>query len=185
MNNKIQNQYKEAVKDLSNEEIAESVIVSNNEPVSETEHQEFLRKRLELMNGRTKDELTLSNLLQFKYEVETYIERGKYDSVYSFSKCLKRYMQLVNKTSKDLTEELSIHKTRLSRILNDREEANPTLSFKLEQHSGQLLPAIFWWKLITLKKEHEIITDKKEKQKAAQQIKSIIKLRGKRFNSVS
>jgi hypothetical protein len=45
-------------------------------------------------------------------------------------------------------------------------------------NSGHSLPAIFWWKWITLKKYTDN-TDKKEKQKAAQQIKKVsAKLRG-------
>lgn len=174
-----QKNYNKAIKDLTKGEIAESIAISNQKSLSKKDHKEFLKKRLELMNSRTKDEVTISSLLQFKYEVETYLELGQYDSEYSFANCLKRYMQIVNRSSKDLTEELSIHKTKLSRILNEREDANPKLSYKLEKHSGQLLPAIFWWKLITLKKEEEIVSNKKERKEASRNIKSIVKLRGK------
>ena len=129
------------------------------------------------MNSRTKDDLLRSNLLQFKYEVETYLELGEFDSKYSFSNCLKRYMQITSKSSKDLTEELSIHKTKLSRILNDRDEANAALTYKLEKHSSTLFPAIFWWKLITLKKENEIKTNQSDRKKATEKVKSMVRLR--------
>ena len=178
---KNQKNYKIAIKDLSKQEVAESIVISNPKSTSKKEHKDFLKKRLELMNSRTKDEITISSLLQFKYEVEMYLELGQYNSDYSFANCLKRYMQIVHRSSKDLTEELSIHKTKLSRILNEREDANPKLSYKLEKHSGQLLPAIFWWKLITIKKEDEIISNKKERKEASRNIKSIVKLRGKAY----
>ena len=181
MNKDNQKSYKKAVKNLSNKEIAESILISNSGSISQKEHREFLKKRLEQMNNRTKDEVTISNLLQFKYEVETYIDLGEYDPNYSFANCLKRYMQIINKTSKDLTEELTIHKTRLSRILNSREEANSILTYKLEKHSGQLLKAIFWWRLITIKKEYEIVTNKKDRKEATQKVKSVVKLRGNAF----
>lgn len=171
--------YKNTVKDMRESEIVKSMLISESEQISEKEHKEFLKRRVDLMNSRTKEELIVSNLLQFKYEVETYIELGIYDSRYSFSKCLKRYMNILNKSSKDITEELTIHKTRLSRILNAREEANSTLSYKLEKHSGKLLPAIFWWKLIALKKDYEIRTNKKERKDASRKVKSIISAKGK------
>ena len=174
MKNRTKRIYDKAVRDLSHTEIAESLLVSDTTPISKKEHNEFLRKRLELLNNRTKDELTISNLLQLKYEVETYIELDEYDPSYSFAKCLKRYMQIMNKSSKDLTEELSIHKTRLSRILNNKEEANTILSYKLEKHSGQLLPALFWWKLIAMKKNHEIVTNKKDRKEASVKVKSAV-----------
>ncbi len=169
------------IKGLSKKEFAKSIIDSRSNSISKKEHEDFLKMRLAIMNNRTKEEVTISSLLQFKYEVETYLELGKFDSRYSFANCLKRYMQIVNRSSKDLTEELSIHKTKLSRILNEREEGNSKLTFKLEKHSGQLLPAIFWWKLITLKKEDDIVSNKKERKEASRNIKSIVKLRGKAY----
>ena len=171
------NKNKDSILDLTDKEIAESMLISNPEPISAKEQEEFLKKRLEIMNSRTKDDLLRSNLLQFKYEVETYIALGEYDPTYSFSNCLKRYMQITSKSSKDLTEELSIHKTKLSRIINDRDEANAALAYKLEKHSSRLFPAIFWWKLITLKKESEIKTNKSDRKKATEKVKIMVKLR--------
>lgn len=165
-----QKSYRRVVKDLSKKEIAESILISK------ADHEDFLRKRLELLNSRTKDEVTVSNLLQLKYELETYLELGEYDPKYNFSVCLRRYMQIISKTSKDLTEDLTIHKTRLSRILNDREEANSILAYKLEKHSNLLIPAILWWKLVTLRKEFEIRTNKKERSEAGKKVKNIINL---------
>ena len=119
----------------------------------------------------------MSNLLQFKYETEMYIELGEFDPKYSFARCIKRYMKIVDKSSKEMTEDLSIHKTRLSRILNGREEANPILSYKLEKHSVNILPAVFWWKLIALKKNHEIATNKKDRKIAFSKVKNEIRIR--------
>jgi plasmid maintenance system antidote protein VapI len=171
------NENKKSKLDLTEKETAESMLISNTDPITAKEKEEFLKKRLEIMNSRTKDDLLRSNLLQFKYEVETYLELGEYNPAYSFSNCLKRYMQITAKSSKDLTEELSIHKTKLSRIINDRDEANAALAYKLEKHSSKLFPAIFWWKLITLKKENEIKTNKNDRKKATEKVKSMVKLR--------
>ena len=164
-----------ATKGLTSKEIAESILLTNDKPSTKKEHKEFLEKRLELLNKRTQTELTMSNLLQFKYEVETYIELGEYNPHYTFAKCLKRYMKIIDKTSKEMTEDLSIHKTRLSRILNDREEANPILSYKLEKHSVKILPAIFWWKLVSMKKNHEITTNSKERKEAFSLVRNEIR----------
>jgi plasmid maintenance system antidote protein VapI len=171
------NENKKSKLDLTEKEIAESMLIPNTDPITAKEKEEFLKKRLEIMKSQTMDDLLRSNLLQFKYEVETYLELGEFNPSYSFSNCLKRYMQITAKSSKDLTEELTVHKTKLSRIINDREEANASLTYKLETHSSKLFPAIFWWKLITLKKEHEIKTNKTDRKKAAEKVKSMVRLR--------
>lgn len=177
MKNNKQKSYTKATKGMTKKEVVESILISNEKPLSKTEHKEFLKKRLELLNNRTQTELTMSNLLQFKYETETYIELGEFNPKYSFAKCLKRYMKIIDKSSKEMTKDLSIHKTRLSRILNGREEANPILSYKLEKHSVNILPAIFWWKLIAIKKNHEIITNKTDRKKAFSKVKNEIRRR--------
>ena len=175
MKNSNQKTYKKAIKGMTKKEIAESILISNEKPLSKAEQKEFLKKRLELLDNRTEAELTMSNLLQFKYETETYIEIGDYNSKYSFAKCLKRYMKILDKSSKEMTEDLSIHKTRLSRILNGREDANHILSYKLEKHSINILPAIFWWKLIAIKKAHEIATNKTDRKEAFSKVKNQIR----------
>jgi len=175
MKNNKQNQYIKVVKDLSKKEIVESIILSHEKSLTKSEHDEFLKKRLALLNKRTKAEVTMSNLLQFKYETETYIELGEFNPEYSFAKCLKRYMKIIDKSSKEMTEDLSIHKTRLSRILNEREEANPILSYKLEKHSVKILPALFWWQLVSIKKNHEIATNKTERKEAFSKVKNAIR----------
>jgi len=169
------NTYDEATKGLTKKEIAQTILVSNENPPTKKEHKEFLEKRLALLNKRTQTELTMSNLLQFKYEVETYIELGEYSPRYSFAKCLKRYMKIVDKTSKQMTEDLDIHKTKLSRILNEREEANPMLSYKLEKHSVNILPAIFWWKLVSIKKNYEIETNEVDRKDAFSKVRNEIR----------
>lgn len=169
------NTYSKATEGFSKKEIAQSILIANESIPSKEEHKEFLEIRLNLLNKRTQSELIMSNLLQFKYEVETYIELGEYIPRYSFAKCLKRYMKIVDKTSKQMTEDLSIHKTKLSRILNEREEANPTLSYKLEKHSVSILPAIFWWKLVSIKKTYDIETNEKDRKDAFSKVRNEIR----------
>lgn len=83
--------------------------------------------------------------------------------------CLKR-------TKKQLSEELNIHYTRLSRIINDREEPNVELTYRLEKRSGELVPALIWWKLMMKKQEYNIRQDKKTRNKEASKVKNSVNL---------
>jgi len=51
------------IKDLAKTKMAESNVVSNSKSMSKTNHQEFIKKRFNLMKHRTKDEITISGIL--------------------------------------------------------------------------------------------------------------------------
>ena len=46
-------------------------------------------------------------------------------------------------------------------------EPNIEFVYRLEKHSGELIPALIWWKLIIRKQEFEIKQDKKTRKKEA------------------
>ena len=54
---------------------------------------------------------------------------------------MKEYIRVVKKTRREIADDLAIHYTKLSRIINDKEEPNIELSYRLEKHSGNLISA--------------------------------------------
>ncbi|MGH1334889.1 MAG: hypothetical protein ACRBFS_02100 [Aureispira sp.] len=70
------------------------------------------------------------------------MKKDIYISEKSFEKHLEEYVHILKRTKKKLSEDLDIHYTRLSRIINDREEPNIELTYRLEVHSGNLVPFI-------------------------------------------
>ena len=102
-----------------------------------------------------------------------YLESQVYDEEKNVSRYLQEYMKVTGRKQKELAEDLNIHPTRLSRIVNGREKLSLPVAYRLEKHSGELIPAILWWKLLQREIEQEIKADDKEKQKEKMQVKNV------------
>jgi plasmid maintenance system antidote protein VapI len=78
------------------------------------------------------------------------------------------YIEALGRSRKEISKELDLHYTKLSRIINDREEPSIELCYRLEKHSGELINVLNWWQLIK-KKEEFILSQnielKREEQK--------------------
>jgi len=145
--------YKELRKKYTNEEIAESMLIPQDlteeeKKIADEEIREF---RFRILREQTEEQRIYSDLLRFKFQLEDYLNNESYSEERSFGKQLEEYVRILKRTKKKLSEDLDIHYTRLSRIINDREDPNIELIYRLEKHSGSLLPALLWWKLIVKK----------------------------------
>ncbi len=49
--------------------------------------------------------------------------------------------------------------------------------YRLEEHSGNLIPAIYWWKLVAKKQEHILKQDLKTRKKEGAKVKNAVKFR--------
>lgn len=168
--------YKKLREKYSDEEIAESYVLPS-ELTKEEEEQaskelwEFRRKRLLEMNEEAK---IYSGLLRIKYQIEDYVNSQEYDEGKELSKYLTEYLQVTNKKQKELASDIDIHPTRLSRILNGRERIGKSIAYRLEKHSGNLIPAILWWKLVQKEIENEINTNEEERAKEELKVKNVV-----------
>lgn len=147
---------------LSNEELAEAFIFPHGltKAEKEAEDEAFLAYRKKRLLEMTEKEKLISRLLQLKFQLEDYISSEEYNPMRSFSYFLKEYLKTIDRKKKEFANEIHVHETRLSQILNDRVEPNDKFIIRLEIHSGNLFPAIYWYKLIERKKEFEITSDK-------------------------
>lgn len=171
--------YKELRKKYSDDEIAESMMIPQDltEEELKKSNEEIRAFRFKLLKERTEDQRIHSELLRFKFLMEDYIKNSIYSDEYSFGKHLSEYVRILNRTKKSLSEDLDVHYTRLSRIINDREDPNVELIYRLEKHSGQIIPALYWWKLVTKKQEHIIKEDTKTRKKESSKVKNAVKFR--------
>ena len=112
-----------------------------------------------------------------RYQLERYIKENTFAEENSFGKQLEEYARILKRTKKDLSEDLSIHYTRFSRIINDREEPNIELTYRLEQHSGGLIPALLWWKLIIKKQEYFLQQDEKSRREEVAKVRNAVRFR--------
>ncbi len=171
--------YKELRKKYTDEEIADSMLIPQDMTEEELkESNEELKKfRFKLLRERTEEQRIYSELLRFKFLMEDYIQKEPYSAEESFGKHIEEYVRILNRTKKRLSEDLDIHYTRLSRIINDREEPNVELMYRLEMHSGNIIPALYWWKLVSKKQEYIIKQDLKTRKREGKKVKNAIKNR--------
>lgn len=164
---------------LSEEEIAESYVIPAELAKEEEEKvlSEFRRMRLLQLGKRTEEDLVYSDLMSLRIMIQEYLKRGEYGADKSFGSYLREYIRIVRRTKKEFSEDISIHNTRLSRILNEREEPNIELAYRLEEHSGHLIPALIWWKLIMKKQEYLIKQDREKRKEEGLKVKNALKFR--------
>lgn len=171
--------YKELKKKYTDEEIAEGFVF--NETLSPTEQaevdEEFLKIRLARLKSMSAKDLLIANLLQFKYLTKMYLEKDEYNEEYSFASQLRKYIKITNRNNKEIAGDLDIHPTKLSRILNDRENPNIELMYRLEKHSSNEIPTYYWWRLYSRELEHKIKTDLKKKMDEAGKVKNPLEVR--------
>lgn len=167
--------YKDLKKKYSKKELAENFYVPKEMTSKEKKQsaEDIWNIRKKLLQDISPEEKIYSGLLKLKYQIKKYTDNSFYDESKSVATFLKEYMTILNKKQKDLSNDLNIHKTRLSRILNNRERISLQLAYRLEIHSGDLIPAILWWKLVQKEIEKEIKEDKKERKKEKKIVKNI------------
>ncbi|WP_116128479.1 transcriptional regulator [Lewinella sp. IMCC34183] len=171
--------YKDLLERYSEEEVAESFVASEEltAEVQEKVHKEFLEKRMKSLQGTTGDQKLRSELFAFKIQLEDYFKADSYQEQYNFGSQLKKYIDIVGRTQTEVSNNLSIHKARLSRIINGKENPNPELMYRLQEHSSGAIPAFYWWKLLAKQLEYQIKTDKEKMQEESNKVTNPISLR--------
>ncbi|MBV7532342.1 hypothetical protein [Chitinophaga sp. sic0106] len=144
-------------------ELAESVVF----PVELTDAQkkeaatqlEAVRKRRQ--HDMSDREKLILQLLQLKFQLEKYLEDGKYDVKKNFGFFLKKYIDILELRHKAFAQAISIDVTLLSQLINKHRDPPEYLFIRLELHSNKKIPAEYWFKLVEKEKVHQIKTDKK------------------------
>jgi plasmid maintenance system antidote protein VapI len=154
--------YQELKKKYTNEEIVDSMIIPADLTKEEKEqaHKEMKEVRMKLLSETTEEDRILSDVMRIRFLIENYLKEDSFSFEKTFGKYLEEYIHVVKKTRKEIAEDLSIHYTKMSRIINDKEEPNIELCYRLEKHSGNLIKTKLWWKLIVKKQEFVISEDK-------------------------
>lgn len=157
--------YQEMRKTLTDQEIAESSLIPADLTEAEKkENDEAFRKiRFERLAQMTKEQKIYADLLQLRFQLEDYLSNAVFEPEKNFAHYLSRYIHIFDTTNKHFAEDINIHVSRLSRMLNDKEMPNVELMYRLERHSGDLVPALLWWKLLSKKQEFDLLTNKEQR----------------------
>lgn len=168
------NLYQELSKKYSKEELVEGFVFPpdmTEEDKKQADKEIWEHRKKRLLN-RTPEQKIFSNLLKMKYQIEDYVHNKLYDGQQTASSYLNEYMKIVERKQKELAQDIGIHPTRLSRILNGKEKL--ALAYRLEVHSGDLIPALLWWKLVQKDTEQKIKTDTLKKEIEKKNVRTII-----------
>ncbi|MEM6700122.1 MAG: helix-turn-helix transcriptional regulator [Bacteroidota bacterium] len=166
--------YEDLRKAYSDEEIVESFVFrsSMSEEEKAVADAAFRRLRLEQLKNRSDKQVLKAELMRMKLLQRDYFKQASYVVGYSFEEQLKAYIGLLKKSRKSVAEDLDIHPTKLSRILNGKENPNIDLMYRLERHSGNMIPATYWYRLVTKKVEHDIRQNEAHRQKEYERVKN-------------
>ncbi len=166
--------YKKLKKKYTDKEIVESMLIPQD--LTEKEKEELAKEmkeiRMQKLRETTEEDMILSDVMRLRFQIENYIKKEAFSFEKTFGKYLEEYLRIIRKTRREISEDLSVHYTKLSRIINDKEEPNIELSYRLEKHSGELIKAELWWKLMIKKHEFIISRDKETRIKEQKKVKN-------------
>ena len=96
--------YKRLSKHLTDEEIAESMLIPADLTAAEQKQadEELRAFRFKLLAERTEEQRIYSDLLRFKYQLENYLENEDFDSSQGFGRQLEEYARILKRTKKKL-----------------------------------------------------------------------------------
>jgi plasmid maintenance system antidote protein VapI len=176
------NNYEEIYKKLreiyTDEEIAEGYMIPETLTKEEQKisDEEFRKLRFALLNNRTEKQRILSEVTRLRIQIKQYLEEEIYSPLFDFGKILEEYITILKRSRKEFAEDIDIHYTKLSRIINSREEPNISLIYRLVRHSSDLIPVTYWWKLMTRKQEDQLLKDVDLMEKEGKRVKNKLEL---------
>jgi len=137
----------------------------------------LLKARLERLSKIGDKEKIYANLISLKFKLIDYVQLGMFSNEFSFAEFLKRYVTIFNITRRQLASDLSIHETRFSRLINDKENPGIGILYRIEEHSNKLISASLLWKIVNMKLSIEIENNTKERRKQSKLVKNKLKLK--------
>ena len=166
--------YQKLKKKYSDEEIADSMLIPADLTKEENKilEEEMRDIRMQKLRETSEEDRILSDVMRLRFQIQNYIDKGEFDFEKTFGKYLEEYVRVVKKNRREIADDLSVHYTKLSRIINDREEPNVELCYRLEKHSGELIKAELWWKLIIKKQAFIISKDEDTRKEERKKVKN-------------
>ena len=166
--------YEELQKKYTDKEIAEGYMIpaTLTEEEQKISEEEFRKKRFQLLNNRTEKQRILSEVTRLRIKINYYLEEEIYSPLFDFGNILGAYIAVLKRSRKEFASDIDIHPTKLSRIINNREEPNISLMYRLAKHSDDLIPAIYWWKLLMRKQGHLLTANTELIEKEGKRVKN-------------
>lgn len=149
--------------------------LSKNQKVKADE--ELRKLRFESFSEMKEQQKVYSDLLSLKFKMNDYVANGILSEKFLFSEILKKYVSILNTTRRKLAQDLSIHETKFSRLINDKENPGIGLLYRIEEHSNNLIPATLLWQIVNMKLMVDIQNNSNERKKQSKKVKNKLKLK--------
>lgn len=166
--------YQRLKEKYTDEEIVDSMLIPAD--LSDKEKKELAKEmkeiRMQKLRETTEEDRVLSDVMRLRFQMESYVKKSGFSFEKTFGKFLEEYIRILKKSRREIANDLSIHYTKLSRIINDKEEPNVELTYRLEKHSGNLIKAKLWWKLMIKKQEFIISKDEETRKEEQEKVKN-------------
>lgn len=171
---KIYNQLKSQYTD---EEIVDDTVISADLTTKEaaTLVMEMKAIRMQKLSETTAEEQILADVMRLKFQMETYVKKENFSFEKTFGKYLAEYIRILKKSRKEISTDIALHYTKLSRIINDKETPSIELCYRLEKHAAELIKAELWWNLIIKKQGFILSKDEKTKLREQNKVKNPIR----------
>lgn len=171
--------YLELRKHLTDQEIAESYVFPADLEQQEKEsiEAEFRALRLKSLQESSDEQKLLAALMRMKLLIKDYLEHSDFEQEFSFARQLEAYIKIIGRSHKDFANEIDLHPTKLSRLLSGRGNPTNELVYRLEKHCGNIIPAIYWWKLYAKQLEDVIRKDELLRNLEWNKVKNNLKFR--------
>jgi len=168
--------YQKLKKEYTDEEIVDSMLIPADltEQESKTLAEEMKDIRFQKLREMTDEDRILSDIMRLRFDIESYLKKNIFSFEKTFGKYLEEYIRILKRSRKEISEDLSVHYTKLSRIINDKEEPNIELTYRLDKYSGNLIKAELWWKLSIKKQEFVLSQDHETRQKEEAKVKNFL-----------
>ena len=164
-----------AFSNYTDQELAEAYVFPSNELQTAEENaaeDDFWGSRRKQFENRSEKQQMLSRLLQLKFQLEDYIGSNKYQKAFNFGYFLNEYVSRQDKKDKQFAIEVDITPTVLSQYINNHRKPKDEFVIRLEIHSGGMIPAINWFKVLQKDKEQDIITNQQLRQQESKHVKN-------------
>ena len=157
---------KKIMEQYTNDEIAESFVITEKLSAKQRKEADWQLKkaRKKVQSEMTEEERLVSKVLQFKFQIEDYLNNVNFNPAFTFGYFLGEYVNLLNKKRRNFAKEIDIDETELSQLINKHRLPNENIIVRLEIHSNNSIPAVTWFKLIEKEKEHALRTNRALRQ---------------------
>jgi hypothetical protein len=129
--------------------------------------------RMRILAEMTDQDHLKSNLCQLRGLVWRDLRQTDQPPTYTFESVLKEYLRICKKKQVTLAKEIQLHPSKLNVYLSGKEHPNLAVLYRLEKHSGGLIPALLWWQVAARKIEQQIQNDTENRQREGAKVKWI------------